>query len=350
MNTSSTRCRLCTPLMSRPLLRSVLICSIASKNPQRKQERWRAANQPKSAAPKCLKASTNDTNITPPLWVLYWLSGLTCNNENFIIKSGAQRVASTEGIALIVPDTSPRGLNVEGEADSYDFGVGARFYLNATIEKWKNWQMYDYIVKELPKVLSDNFPQLDTSRESISGHSMGGHGALTICLKKLDKYKSVSAFAPIVNPINCPWGQKAFTNYLGDDKTAWEEYDATCLIKKFNDVGATIMIDQGDDDKFLHENQLLPSKFDEACGNVKAPLLLRMQHGGGDGNTNSWAAPAPGNDFRSGYSGGSCGGILMAAGDTFRAAPSDQLGIWAERTGCEIVLAEKEKAKASSGR
>ncbi|KAI3751833.1 hypothetical protein L2E82_22924 [Cichorium intybus] len=209
--------------------------------------------------------------------VLYWLSGLTCNDENFIIKSGAQRVASTEGIALIVPDTSPRGLNVEGEADSYDFGVGAGFYLNATVEKWKNWQMYDYIVKELPKVLSDNFPQLDTSRASISGHSMGGHGALTICLKKLDKYKSVSAFAPIVNPINCPWGQKAFTNYLGDDKTAWEEYDATSLIKKFNDVGATIMIDQGDDDKFLHENQLLPSKFDEACRNVKAPLLLRMQ-------------------------------------------------------------------------
>ncbi|KAJ0582596.1 putative S-formylglutathione hydrolase [Helianthus annuus] len=211
--------------------------------------------------------------------VLYWLSGLTCTDENFIIKSGAQRVASTEGIALVVPDTSPRGLNVEGEADSYDFGVGAGFYLNATVEKWKNWRMYDYVVKELPKLLSDNFPQLDTSRASISGHSMGGHGALTIYLKNLDKYKSVSAFAPIVNPINCPWGQKAFTNYLGDDKSAWEEYDATCLISKFNDVAATILIDQGGDDKFLHENQLLPSKFDEACRNAKAPLLLRMQPG-----------------------------------------------------------------------
>nr|KAJ0219131.1 hypothetical protein LSAT_V11C300125420 [Lactuca sativa] len=129
-------------------------------------------------------------------FVLYWLSGLTCNDENFIIKSGAQRVASTEGIALIVPDTSP----------------SAGFYLNATVEKWKNWQMYDYIVKELPQLLSDNFPQLDTSRASISGHSIGGHGALTIYLKNLDKYMLVSAFAPIVNPINCPWGQKAFTN------------------------------------------------------------------------------------------------------------------------------------------
>ncbi|GJT16930.1 S-formylglutathione hydrolase [Tanacetum coccineum] len=242
-----------------------------------------------------VSAPNNNVNV------LYWLSGLTCTDENFIAKSGAQRVASTEGIALIVPDTSPRksafysvrnllhmcgyqwrkrrGLNVEGESDSYDFGVGAGFFLNATVEKWKNWQMYDYVVKELPQLLSENFPQLDTSRASITGHSMGGHGALTIYLKNLDKYKSVSAFSPIVNPINCPWGQKAFTNYLGDDKTAWEEYDATCLIAKYNEVAATILIDQGDDDKFLHENQLLPSKFDEACRAAKAPLLLRMQPG-----------------------------------------------------------------------
>lgn len=176
--------------------------------------------------------------------VLYWLSGLSCTDENFISKSGAQRVASTEGIALISPDTSPRGLNVEGEADSWDFGVGAGFYLNATQEKWKNWKMYDYIVKELPKLLSENFSQLDTSRASIFGHSMGGHGALTIYLKNLDKYKSVSAFAPVVNPVNCPWGQKAFTNYLGNNKAEWEEYDATCLISKFNNVRATILIDQ----------------------------------------------------------------------------------------------------------
>ncbi|XP_057784703.1 S-formylglutathione hydrolase [Salvia miltiorrhiza] len=210
--------------------------------------------------------------------VLYWLSGLTCNDENFIAKSGAQRVASAEGVALIAPDTSPRGLNIQGEADSWDFGVGAGFYLNATQEKWKNWQMYDYIVKELPTLLQENFPQLDTSRASISGHSMGGHGALIIYLKNLDKYKSVSAFAPVVNPINCPWGQKAFTNYLGENKAAWEEYDASILVSKYTDVSATILIDQGDADKFLSE-QLLPQKFDEACRKAKVPLLLRMQPG-----------------------------------------------------------------------
>ncbi|KAK6244214.1 hypothetical protein QUC31_010623 [Theobroma cacao] len=210
--------------------------------------------------------------------ILYWLSGLTCTDENFIIKSGAQRAASAEGVALIAPDTSPRGLNVEGEADSWDFGVGAGFYLNATQEKWKNWRMYDYVVKEMPKLLSENFPQLDTSKASISGHSMGGHGALTVYLKNLDKYKSVSAFAPIANPINCPWGQKAFTNYLGNDKAAWEEYDATFLISKFHDVSATILIDQGEDDKFLHD-QLLAHKFEEACRSVNAPILLRLQPG-----------------------------------------------------------------------
>ncbi|KAI3924203.1 hypothetical protein MKW98_032404 [Papaver atlanticum] len=210
--------------------------------------------------------------------VLYWLSGLTCTDENFIVKSGAQHAASSEGVVLIAPDTSPRGLGVEGEADSWDFGVGAGFYLNATREKWKNWRMYDYVVKELPKVLSENFEQIDTSRASISGHSMGGHGALTIYLKNLDKYKSVSAFAPIVNPINCPWGQKAFSNYLGDEKSDWEEYDATCLISKYNNVLATILIDQGEADKFLHD-QLLAHKFEEACRKVNVPLLLRLQPG-----------------------------------------------------------------------
>ncbi|KAF0926825.1 hypothetical protein E2562_027416 [Oryza meyeriana var. granulata] len=176
--------------------------------------------------------------------VLYWLSGLTCNDENFITKAGAQRAAAAHGIALVAPDTSPRGLNIEGEADSWDFGVGAGFYLNATNEKWKNWRMYDYVVKELPKVLSDNFEQLNTSRASIFGHSMGGHGALTIYLKNTDKYKSVSAFSPIANPINCPWGQKAFSNYLGTTKSEWEEYDATCLIKKCNRISTPILIDQ----------------------------------------------------------------------------------------------------------
>ncbi|KAE8711009.1 S-formylglutathione hydrolase [Hibiscus syriacus] len=186
--------------------------------------------------------------------VLYWLSGLTCSDENFIIKSGAQRAASAEGVALIAPDTSPRGLNVEGEADSWDFGVGAGFILMLRKRSGR------------------------TGVSSISGHSMGGHGALTIYLKNLDKYKSVSAFAPIVNPTNCPWGQKAFTNYLGNEKAAWEEYDATHLISKFHNVSATILIDQGQDDKFLHD-QLLPHRFEEACKSVNAPLLLRLQPG-----------------------------------------------------------------------
>lgn len=210
--------------------------------------------------------------------VLYWLSGLTCTDENFIIKAGAQRAAAAHGVALVAPDTSPRGLNVEGEADSWDFGVGAGFYLNATNEKWKNWRMYDYVVKELPTVLSDNFEQLNTSCASIFGHSMGGHGALTIYLKNTDKYKSVSAFAPIANPINCPWGQKAFSNYLGTAKSEWEEYDATCLIKKSNGVSTSILIDQGDEDKFLAE-QLLPGNFEEACKAAGVPLILRMQPG-----------------------------------------------------------------------
>ncbi|KAI0531325.1 hypothetical protein KFK09_000878 [Dendrobium nobile] len=169
---------------------------------------------------------------------------LTCTDENFIMKSGAQRAASAEMIALVAPDTSPRGLNIDGEADSWDFGVGAGFYLNATEEKWKNWRMYDYVVKELPKLLDENFKQLDTSKASIFGHSMGGHGALTIFLKNLDKYKASSAFSPIVNPINCPWGQKAFSNYLGGDKLDWEVYDATCLIAKYNNFSSQILIDQ----------------------------------------------------------------------------------------------------------
>ncbi|KAG1371174.1 S-formylglutathione hydrolase [Cocos nucifera] len=210
--------------------------------------------------------------------VIFWLSGLTCTDENFIIKSGAQRAASSDGIALIAPDTSPRGLNIEGEADSWDFGVGAGFYLNATEQKWKNWRMYDYVVKELPKVLSENFEQLDMSRVSISGHSMGGHGALTIYLKNPDKYKSVSAFSPITNPMNCPWGQKAFLNYLGSNKSDWEEHDAACLIRKCNKISVPILIDQGEDDKFLAD-QLLPRNFEEACKSVNAPLILRLQPG-----------------------------------------------------------------------
>eukprot|EP00262_Sarcandra_glabra_P007442 TRINITY_DN2025_c0_g1_i1.p1 TRINITY_DN2025_c0_g1~~TRINITY_DN2025_c0_g1_i1.p1 ORF type:complete len:288 (-),score=55.37 TRINITY_DN2025_c0_g1_i1:264-1127(-) len=211
--------------------------------------------------------------------VLYWLSGLTSNDENFIIKAGAQRLASTEGVALISPDTSPRGLNVEGEADSWDFGIAAGFYLNATQEKWKNWRMYDYVVKELPKVLNENFQQLDASCASIFGNSMGGHGALIIYLKNPDLYKSVSAYVPIANPINSPWGQKAFSNYLGSNKSDWEEYDATCLVAKFDrKISYPILVDQGTDDKFLHD-QLMPHKLEEACKGANVPLIFRYQPG-----------------------------------------------------------------------
>jgi S-formylglutathione hydrolase len=211
--------------------------------------------------------------------VLYWLSGLTCNDENFIQKSGAQRAAAAHGLALVAMDTSPRGLNVEGESDSWDFGSGAGFYLNATQEKWKNWRMYDYVTKELPSLLSSHFPQLDTSNASLFGHSMGGHGALTLFLKNPSKYKSVSAFAPICNPTACPWGVKAFNGYLGAEKSAWEEYDATLLVTKYHGPKTTILIDQGDADKFYKENQLLPENFEQACKSAGMPIDMRIQPG-----------------------------------------------------------------------
>ncbi|KAJ7514710.1 hypothetical protein O6H91_23G056200 [Diphasiastrum complanatum] len=212
--------------------------------------------------------------------VLYWLSGLTCTDENFIQKSGAQRVAAIEGVALVAPDTSPRGLHIEGESESWDFGVGAGFYVNATAEKWKNWRMYEYVTEELPKLLTSNFPQLDTSTSSIFGHSMGGHGALTIFLKNPLRYKSVSAFAPICNPVSCPWGTKAFIGYLGENRMLWEEYDATALVKRYKGPPTNILIDQGDKDIY-HSKQLLPENFVEAVKEANGPIstTLRIQSG-----------------------------------------------------------------------
>ena len=162
--------------------------------------------------------------------VVYWLSGLTCTDENFVQKAGVQRAASKLGLIIVTPDTSPRGDGVpDDEEGAYDFGLGAGFYLNATQEPWsKHYHMYDYILQELPAVIEEHFP-VDSSRQSIFGHSMGGHGALTIALKNPDRFKSVSAFAPIVSPIHCPWGVKAFKNYLGEDTTAWEKEDAARL-------------------------------------------------------------------------------------------------------------------------
>eukprot|EP00850_Spirogloea_muscicola_P002205 SM000008S22294 [mRNA] locus=s8:887428:889666:+ [translate_table: standard] len=213
--------------------------------------------------------------------VVYFLSGLTCTDENFLQKAGAQRAAMERGVAIVSPDTSPRGLNVEGEADSWDFGVGAGFYLNATEEKWRQWRMYDYITEELPELLASNFSQqLDTSKSSILGHSMGGHGALTIFLRNSTKYKAVSALAPIANPCQCPWGEKAFTGYLGDDKSNWKQYDATELVKDYSGPSCEILIDQGTEDKFFKEKQLLPETFSATAakgGRVK--VNLRLQEG-----------------------------------------------------------------------
>lgn len=214
---------------------------------------------------------------TQPCPVVYWLSGLTCTEQNFITKAGAQQYAAQHGMILVAPDTSPRGCNLPGEDESYDFGSGAGFYLNATQEPWaKHYRMYDYVVQELPGAIAANFPIRDT-HQGIMGHSMGGYGALMIALRNPGRFKSVSAFAPIVAPSQVPWGHKAFSNYLGDDRGAWLAYDPTHLVKDAPER-LPILIDQGDADSFLKE-QLQPEKFAAACQAVKHPLELRMQRG-----------------------------------------------------------------------
>lgn len=211
--------------------------------------------------------------------VLYWLSGLTCTEQNFITKAGAQRVAAELGLIIVAPDTSPRGVNIEGEDDSYDFGSGAGFYVDATEDKWKNnYRMYSYITKELPDVINSEF-NTKPDRIAIFGHSMGGHGALICALRNPGKYKSVSAFAPITNPMKCPWGQKAFKGYLGDKTSAWEEYDATVLVQKYNGPPLDIFVDQGKSDNFYIEGQLLPDNLISACASNKQPITCRLQEG-----------------------------------------------------------------------
>ncbi|MGF1768561.1 S-formylglutathione hydrolase [Enterovibrio makurazakiensis] len=221
-----------------------------------------------------LPPQASESNKVP---VLYWLSGLTCTDENFMQKAGALQLAAELGIAIVAPDTSPRGDNIPDDPDgAYDFGVGAGFYLNATEAPWNRYYyMYDYVVKELPAVIEGHFPVSDV--KAISGHSMGGHGALTIALKNSDAYRSVSAFSPIVNPTAVPWGQKAFSNYLGEDTSTWLEYDACALIKKA-ETHLPMLIDQGDGDQFLHE-QLKPENLLLAAEKAGYPLELRMQEG-----------------------------------------------------------------------
>ena len=210
--------------------------------------------------------------------LLYWLSGLTCTEENFIVKAGAQRVAAELGLAIVVPDTSPRGLNIPGDAESYDFGVGAGFYVDATEAPWSGgYRMYSYVATELPEVVAAVFP-IDASRAGIFGHSMGGHGALTIALKNPDSYRSVSAFAPICSPMRCPWGEKALTGYLGRDRARWREYDATALLEERGWSGPALLVDQGTKDQFL-DTQLKPGLLRESCVRRNVPLDLRMQEG-----------------------------------------------------------------------
>ena len=209
---------------------------------------------------------------------LYWLSGLTCSDDNARTKAGMQRYAAEHGIAIVFPDTSPRGDEVADEADRYDLGKGAGFYINATQSPWdKHYQMYDYVTQELPDLLDANLPIL-AGVKSISGHSMGGHGALICALKNPDNYKSVSAFAPICNPLECDWGKGCFTAYLGNNNKIWPTYDATALVI----AGARlkeILIDQGTSDEFYDEGQLLPENFQLACNDAKQNLQLRMQYG-----------------------------------------------------------------------
>lgn len=212
---------------------------------------------------------------TQKLPVLYWLSGLTCNEQNFITKAGAQRYAAEHGVILVAPDTSPRGDDV-ADAEGYDLGKGAGFYLNATQSPWSShYRMHDYVADELPALIEAHFPA--NGARAVSGHSMGGHGALVVALRNPGRYRSVSAFSPIVAPARVPWGEKAFTAYLGEDREAWKAWDASELIATAAER-LPLLIDQGEADEFL-ESQLKPQWLREACERTGHPLRLRMRPG-----------------------------------------------------------------------
>jgi S-formylglutathione hydrolase len=209
--------------------------------------------------------------------VLYWLSGLTCTHENFITKAGAQQFASELGLMIVVPDTSPRGAGIEGEDEFYDLGTGAGFFINATKEKWStHYRMEDYIIHELPKVIEEHFPA-NINTQGIFGHSMGGHGALTLALKYPNNFRSVSAFAPICAPSQCPWGKKAFTAYFGENQDDWLKNDANELMKT-SSISIPMLIDQGSDDEFL-EKELNFKQFEDTCSKKNYPSTFRMHKG-----------------------------------------------------------------------
>ena len=219
--------------------------------------------------------------VTPaPMPALFYLAGLTCTEETFPIKAGAQRLASALGMMLIAPDTSPRGAGVPGEDDNWDFGTGAGFYVDATELPWRtHYQMYSYIVDELYGLVTGDLGG-DPSRIGIFGHSMGGHGALVLALRNPAKFRSVSAFAPIAAPSQCPWGKKAFVGYLGDDTSAWAAYDASMLMRDATcPFPAGILVDQGLADNFLRDGQLYPDVFEQACAAARQPLQLRRHEG-----------------------------------------------------------------------
>ncbi|MCG7657539.1 S-formylglutathione hydrolase [Wielerella bovis] len=222
--------------------------------------------------PNCAENSTAKTERLP---VLYWLSGLTCTEQNFITKSGFQRYADEHNVIVVAPDTSPRGETVADD-DAYDLGQGAGFYVNATQGEWaKHYQMYDYIIKELPALINEHFPT--NGKQSIFGHSMGGHGALMIAFQNPDVYQSVSAFSPIVAPSCVAWGQKAFSAYLGDDKNAWQDYDSVALLEKYR-PNLPILIEQGDKDKFLAE-QLKPELFCQMADKLGVAYQFNLRAG-----------------------------------------------------------------------
>jgi len=211
-----------------------------------------------------------------PVPVLYWLSGLTCTDENFVQKAGAQQHAAEHGIAVVCPDTSPRGEGVADDPDAaYDMGLGAGFYVNATQQPWaEHYQMYSYVVDELPALINAQFP-VDGQRAAVSGHSMGGHGALSIALKNPGQFKSVSAFSPICSPLNCPWGHKTLGNYLGADRDSWAQYDTVALVAEASEH-LPVLVDQGEADNFLDE-QLKTPLLIEAAKRAGFPMDIRMQ-------------------------------------------------------------------------